>query len=204
MVNKKDNNSKKKAKRKAQKKKSVNNYYHVDELLLEEHNSVQNLFQFFEKMLQQTSTFYFAVIATSFSVGILTLINSELYSLQKVVIIIVLTMFYATASMFWYCTLKRTLVKLLSNVERGKHIEEYFRLNYGKCLKKSKHSSYYFNNYAFQNLTYTNNHLDKNEDHNANKIIFLARDRSILLTKFPLLLLLIWLIFICLAYVYFL
>ena len=204
MVNKKDNNPKNGRKTKTQKKKNVNKNYHIDELLLEEHKSIVSMIQFGIRTLDQSSAFFFAVITVILSASFLTLTTKNLYTSQKTAIIAVLTMYYVLATIYWYSNSRRTHVKNVSRLERAKHIESHFKSIYGKCLEKKGDTSKYFNEYVFQHFTYTNEHLSKNEDCYGNKMFFLARHRDFLFTTFPIFLLLIWFVFICLAYVYFL
>ncbi|MEA1936507.1 MAG: hypothetical protein U9N04_00105, partial [Patescibacteria group bacterium] len=147
-------------------------------------------------LLQRGNNFYFTVLGIFITTFFLT-ITSETES--KNLIVAMLVLFYIAIAFSWYGHSQRTYVKLMSKLERARHIETYFAKEYGEFMQKlgdgdfqSKHySEDNFLKECFQNFTFTTRHLDEDKDCRGNNLDFPTKRNSFLVTKFPFILLII-------------
>jgi len=166
-----------------------------EELLLKEYEHLMSMIHIFYDMLQRSNVFYFTVFAFLIPTFFLIAINENLVLNFKILFIIILIVFHVAITFSWWGHSERTYVKLMSKLERARHIEAYFAKEYGEFMHgvdtnpkvfKSKH--YFKNNFlkeCFQNFTFSAKHLDQNQDCKGNCLNFSTKRNSFFVTKFP-------------------
>jgi len=155
-----------------------------DQLFLEEYRCLLSLIQFYNDTMHRFSTFYFTSVSAFF--GVFFLLIRGTFTTQDNLIAISLSVLGVLTTLFWYSNSSRSHVKLNSRMERTKQIEKHFKKEFGDCL---------------QIFTYTGEHLQGKKDFEGKKLNVLTRQTKMLSHKYPMTLMILWLVILVLALV---